>query len=708
MTITLKIGGATTGRKFTDPIRYFKANDPYYWEVDNIPLKQLQENVKYVNDRLNTAIVSGNLDTSRNDIAELKPYVNGSDDKVRVKPGRYTARINNAHGIDRLDSFIRHISSDTLGNYTNYAWTDSTALDALITRIQSAVAEDSLNLNGLSERVFAQLTRNPDEVVDPDDEESGYPRTIYPLPSAEDSRAAIGDALPISEWLGWHKHWWNYKSGVTGSTLFQRPDQDNEEPNKFLNLPILENALIKYWRGTARTAIVDVPEELDISIPPFNASVDFPGVTGATSRIDLVFIYSKPVDTSAVTIGKYSSGGEGRVRSKITEPILGVLHGAGLAVDTSPPGRYQLDLTNSEAIGLNGKSHMMASVADQNNTDNGFKVGVNQTEAIHGSFPSPEDLLNIAPLLSEQLEEDSWFLTGQTIFPVAYVRVKESAGLNVRNAKVLTDADIIDIRPLFRTAELTYNERAGIAAAMPPLSLANRAVGKYELEYEINNLYKNHQDQLDFISKSQMTFVTEHTQLLEADSIVDTEAWAGQLERGKILFNTFSDPYQGLITKIGLNTAHVSTGGVIYDLASCILPGICPDIKNVKYVILMIMADKKAAKKKYAGAVLPPILYINAETTGGNVTECKGRSSRYADMPMMRWGKSRRSANGPQDWGGASHTFMQPVEANSKGELNIFTFCHSSFTPDNQMSEYYQLSVMGYVYDKLNIIKLVP
>jgi len=565
----------------------------------------------------------------------------------------------------------------------------------------------------LSERVFAQLTRNPDEVVsrdpdpDLDDEESGYPRTQYVLPSAKDGRVGYADALPISEWLGWHKHWWNYKSGVTGSTLFQRPDQDNEEPNKFLNLPILENALIKYWRGTARTAIVDVPEELDISIPPFNASVDFPDVEGATSRIDLVFIYSKPVDTSAVTIGKYSSGGEGRVRSKITEPILGVLHGAGLAVDTSPPGRYQLDLTNSEAIGLNGKSHMMASVADQNNTDNGFKVGVNQTEAIHGSFPSPEDLLNIAPLLSEQLQEDSWFLTGQTIFPVAYVRVKESAGLNVRNAKVLTDADIIDIRPLFRTAELTYNERAGIAAAMPPLSLANRAVGKYELEYEINNLYKNHQDQLDFLNKSQMTFVTEQTQLLEAPSRIvdgDRESWVGQLERGKILFNTFSDPYQGLITKIGLNTAHVSTGGVIYDLASCILPGICPDIKNVKYVILMIMADKKDDR---TGATRPPILYINAETTGENVTECKGRSSRYADMPMMRWGKSRRSAAGPQDWGGASHTFMQPVEANSKGELNIFTFCHSSWQPHLYMSEYYQLSVMGYVYDKINTIKLV-
>ena len=30
---------------FSQPIRYYKANDPYYYEVDNIPIKQLEENV---------------------------------------------------------------------------------------------------------------------------------------------------------------------------------------------------------------------------------------------------------------------------------------------------------------------------------------------------------------------------------------------------------------------------------------------------------------------------------------------------------------------------------------------------------------------------------------------------------------------------------------------------------------------------------------
>ena len=41
--------------KFTDPIRYFKANDPYYWEVDNIPLKQVQENILWLKDQVGAA-----------------------------------------------------------------------------------------------------------------------------------------------------------------------------------------------------------------------------------------------------------------------------------------------------------------------------------------------------------------------------------------------------------------------------------------------------------------------------------------------------------------------------------------------------------------------------------------------------------------------------------------------------------------------------
>ena len=43
---------AESNFKFTDPIRYFKANDPIYYEVDNIPLKQLQENDLWLKDQI--------------------------------------------------------------------------------------------------------------------------------------------------------------------------------------------------------------------------------------------------------------------------------------------------------------------------------------------------------------------------------------------------------------------------------------------------------------------------------------------------------------------------------------------------------------------------------------------------------------------------------------------------------------------------------
>ena len=28
---------------FTAPVRKYKANDPYYWEIDNIPIQQLKK-----------------------------------------------------------------------------------------------------------------------------------------------------------------------------------------------------------------------------------------------------------------------------------------------------------------------------------------------------------------------------------------------------------------------------------------------------------------------------------------------------------------------------------------------------------------------------------------------------------------------------------------------------------------------------------------
>ena len=60
--------------RFTDPIRFFKANDPYYFEVDNIPLKQLQENCNWLKDQVRLATETQLTSIKRVDIDELRPY----------------------------------------------------------------------------------------------------------------------------------------------------------------------------------------------------------------------------------------------------------------------------------------------------------------------------------------------------------------------------------------------------------------------------------------------------------------------------------------------------------------------------------------------------------------------------------------------------------------------------------------------------------
>ncbi|HIB84220.1 MAG TPA: hypothetical protein EYO59_06385, partial [Chromatiaceae bacterium] len=93
----------------------------------------------------------------------------------------------------------------------------------------------------------------------------------------------------------------------------------------------------------------------------------------------------------------------------------------------------------------------------------------------------------MAPILAlgtvgDELSNDDRFqLIGQTALPLAYIVV-------TKGQAALTEADILDIRPFMRTAELSYNERAGVAAANPPLSLANPAVGAYQLQNVINEL----------------------------------------------------------------------------------------------------------------------------------------------------------------------------------------------------------------------------
>ena len=145
--------------RFTDPVRYFKANDPYYWEVENIPLKQIHENVLWLKDQIGPRERSF-ANVGRRDLAELKPYVNGEDNVVKVMPGRYTARVNNAYKLENPLQVIELIAGTELGHLDRWKLhlLSSSDIQTVLTKIKTRTLDNYLGMNGLAERAFVYPT----------------------------------------------------------------------------------------------------------------------------------------------------------------------------------------------------------------------------------------------------------------------------------------------------------------------------------------------------------------------------------------------------------------------------------------------------------------------------------------------------------------------------------------------------------------------
>jgi hypothetical protein len=436
---------------FTDPVRYFKENDPYYWEVDNIPLKQLQENCLWLKDQIASNPAADGID--RNEINELRPYVEGNTNIVKVKPGRFTARINDAYNKNPLQklSLLTGLNVGQFEQYNNPS--GLTLAQSFVSSLQSATTTNALSLNGLVERVLTW------PVFDTD---------LVGSTSIQNSLPSIGLVNSSSKWPLLN----NFDFFATFTQAY----------GAGYELPRLGAEFVKQFRGVARTAIVDVPEELSIQIPNFDEN-DFFTITpagekqvipNASVRIDLLFVYSKPVDVSSTTIQKWSGGQP----VTITKPVLGIVRGAGVGIS---PTTYSVSPARDAA----GNTQILADYKDASITTNGFQAtSIN----VHGSFPSPDDLMNLAPVISERLSETDAQLIGQSILPLAYVVVRKTGTVNSLGNIVLGESDILDIRPFFRTAELTYNERAGLAAALPSPSLANPVATQYAIDAEASKL----------------------------------------------------------------------------------------------------------------------------------------------------------------------------------------------------------------------------
>ena len=109
---------------------------------------------------------SGGL-ISRSNFSELKPYCDETGNIIRVKPGRFTARINDAYNITPLQ-FLTRLTGDEVAGYNS--WTARTgndvAVSAAVNLFKSNIlqAANSLNMNGLTERAFSYPAYIPDKV----------------------------------------------------------------------------------------------------------------------------------------------------------------------------------------------------------------------------------------------------------------------------------------------------------------------------------------------------------------------------------------------------------------------------------------------------------------------------------------------------------------------------------------------------------------
>ncbi len=480
---------------FHQPIRYYKANDPYYYEVDNLPLRQLEENILFIKNKLEgpqgvggDVYLTESSDLSIYNIMELRPKSVGGR-TIKVNAGRFTSRVNDAYNITNTlaslvyDSIRPGGAEPLLIPDLRNAWRTAQRDSVWNNFVNSSTT--SYNVNGL------EITH-----------------TFYSSPGGEGGNwgwTTVGPNRPAEGSENYPKynmasdsHRWPGMSNFGSLVATQLgPVIGYNNQYTYENLPSIHLAFVKKWRGIFRTAVVDFPEQT-INIPSFDewdyyyrgtGGTDVP-ITGATQRIDLLVAYSLPIDTSSTARPDYQQNfcqiGGTPTPTTITQPVLGIVRGAGVGIQKDNTNVVPSITTLEGCTPDKGTPGAARIAANRNDANVASNVGITDRagNVIHGSFPSPDDLLNIAPLLAIDVDDDDLQLVGQAALPLAYVVVKEGQA-------VITQDDIIDIRPFLRTTEFTYNERAGVAGANPPLSLANPAVGLFQLQDVAKKIYAN-------------------------------------------------------------------------------------------------------------------------------------------------------------------------------------------------------------------------
>ena len=563
--------------KFTEPVRYYKSNDPYYWEVDNIPIRQLEENILWLKDQLTTpsTSVSG---VGRDGLAELQPYGNGSNRTVTVRPGKFMARINDAFNKGITTMVKEAVEGLPVGGENYVKSKVSFELpDAVIRRIVGEIVTGpTIYNNGLYDHLQHHAVENYGDNTNLLEFREGSTQFVQNF-----VQEAINN-IPKNKLALW-------KPGLTARDY---------NPNG-LDLQQLSVEFTRRWGGVARTALVNVAEELSIQVPSFDSddllsSPNFPRQYEPQFRIDLLFIYAHPSDSPET----YITVPNGTQPTKITKPKLGLVKGAGV-VGLKGTGAFDsFDSINSFVDNFVESQVFQTNKINSSNLfkarqalDSAFNYQITspisdfyQSEVsvngnVYGNLPSPDDLMNLAPLLQEGVS-NSMTHVGQSVLPLAYIITR-------KGSSVISSSDIVDIRPFFRTAELAYNERAGIAGANPPLSLANPAVGRRELNEHTRKL---------------STYVDTAISEIVVSNSGSTLGTGGVIGRGMVLGGTRYGVEGAMLLTAAIKDLPGATGGSITS------PGLAADVLRKAHLKGYNLNDPTTQFPEFPGWDISPVI----------------------------------------------------------------------------------------------------
>mgnify|MGYP003999425165 CR=1 FL=1 len=351
-------------------IRFYKETDPYYWEVDNLPLQDLLANDK----ELEEAILT------------LAPQISGGKDNdlSKIKDGLASAR--------RKGAKIRNLKGPT------------------VQMIGREGFDDLLPYAG-----------------DGDGK-------VYVSPGIFEARAG---------------HWPYYNQGLDEHDADTDPNRENDHlvttGEKGEHRKRNES-----WHYPGRMETFQLLKEADLTNPSVLLSSFDAGAFANNStafpqyRIDLI-----------------------GVAGDKDKPFLFVIEGAGL-LSAQWEDRFKISASKGY-IYADAWENDPVSTSHSGRTP---KLSFNGITRTVGAAPLPSDLFNAAPgIVDSILQGDPSLKFG---IPVCFVYVPagHTAGDNI------TDNQIIDARPFFKSNELTLKERQAIAVADPHPNLTNPFITK--------------------------------------------------------------------------------------------------------------------------------------------------------------------------------------------------------------------------------------